>query len=237
MQKHVDGTPFAFNILLNSEREFEGGGTRFYTNDNDYELVELKQGDLVLHSGKTQHAGNAITSGIRYILVGFISLLSKNSPDLIKKTVPKSPFINDFEIKEVYNNNVLSYLINSSIDDDILDYYEKQIEYIKINKSKSNQLNVSSLDLTNEKMDVVEKLVYELYIFHMKRLNLIHNLSDYYVEFWSNINILLPGSPSLLKNIHCDKDEEYYSNKKTLYSPILSTITYYKFIKKKMLQL
>ena len=150
MQKHVDGTPFAFNILLNSEREFEGGGTRFYTNDNDYELVELKQGDLVLHSGKTQHAGNAITSGIRYILVGFISLVSKNCPDLIKKTVPKSPFINDFEIKEVYNKNVLSYLINSSIDDDILDYYEKQIEYIKINKSKSNQLNVSSLDLTNE---------------------------------------------------------------------------------------
>ena len=54
MQKHVDGTPFAFNILLNSEREFEGGGTRFYTNDNDYELVELKQGDLVFFKFDTR---------------------------------------------------------------------------------------------------------------------------------------------------------------------------------------
>jgi hypothetical protein len=224
---HKDGSEFSFNILLNSESEFEGGGTKFFTVNNNYELYKLNQGDMLIHSGKVKHSGNPITSGVRYIIVGFISLLRKNQLSLYSnKNLNQKTFLYDFTFKEIDNINLKSFSINTEKDDDILDYYEKEIDYLKKYNRKSCNLNISSLNLSNENMDVIEKLVYELYIFHMNRLDLIDNINDYTVEFWSNINILTPSAPKFLKLTHTDKCEDYHSKTDILYSPILSTVTY-----------
>ena len=71
---HRDGNLLSFNILLNEHSEFEGGGTIIQHSDGDI-LYNIKKGDLILHSGKIMHSGNKITSGKRYLLVGFISYL------------------------------------------------------------------------------------------------------------------------------------------------------------------
>ena len=78
LNKHKDGNLISFNILLNDKSEFEGGGTTIYFHNNDY-YYKGSQGSLLLHCGKKIHEGNKITSGIRYLLVGFISYLKFNS--------------------------------------------------------------------------------------------------------------------------------------------------------------
>lgn len=67
---HEDGSFITFNILLNSNSEFEGGGTYF----DDGLTVKPNQGDLLIHCGKIKHSGISITKGIRYLLVGFINI-------------------------------------------------------------------------------------------------------------------------------------------------------------------
>lgn len=69
-----------------------------------------------------------------------------------------------------------------------------------------------------------EQLVFELYKFHMKRLNLEDKLNEYYVEFWTNIRFL--NGDTILKPIHIDKDEKLFHSQNELIIPILSTITY-----------
>ena len=56
------------NILLNDTNEFIGGGTYF----EDDITTNLNQGDAIIHSSKTKHAGVEITEGKRYVLVFFI---------------------------------------------------------------------------------------------------------------------------------------------------------------------
>lgn len=75
LEKHRDGSIFSFNILLNNPNEFIGGGTIFEINGNNV-LVHNSQGGVVLHSGQLLHSGNEITSGKRYLLVGFIKYLA-----------------------------------------------------------------------------------------------------------------------------------------------------------------
>ena len=66
---HRDGSVLSFNVLLNQETEFQGGGTYF---DHTKKTVEITQGDCVCHSGTVLHAGRTITSGTRLLLVGFV---------------------------------------------------------------------------------------------------------------------------------------------------------------------
>ena len=72
LEPHRDGCLFSFNILLNSEQEFDGGGTRIIATN---QILIATQGMLTLHSGRVYHEGVAITRGVRYLLVGFITYL------------------------------------------------------------------------------------------------------------------------------------------------------------------
>ena len=69
---HRDGSLLSFNILLNSETEFEGGGTLVKPMNK---VFHLQRGDAFLHSGQVLHGGNAVTKGVRYILVGFVDVI------------------------------------------------------------------------------------------------------------------------------------------------------------------
>lgn len=67
LEPHVDGSEFSFIIALNDN--YMGGGTYFVKNKK---TIHLKKGDIVIFCGQTQHAGLAVTKGVRYILPGFI---------------------------------------------------------------------------------------------------------------------------------------------------------------------
>ena len=69
LEFHTDGSLLSFQILLNDK--FSGGGTIF--SDGTYLTPEI--GDLHIHPGKMKHAGVPITSGKRYLIVGFIQII------------------------------------------------------------------------------------------------------------------------------------------------------------------
>jgi hypothetical protein len=71
LKPHRDGSVLSFNIALNPASEFEGGGTWFASLDD---AVKIDQGQVVSHSSALLHGGHGITTGKRYILVGFVIL-------------------------------------------------------------------------------------------------------------------------------------------------------------------
>ena len=66
--KHTDGNEFSFIIALNDD--YTGGGT-YFTKIKKH--IDLKIGDALIFSGQNEHKGIKISSGIRYILVGFLN--------------------------------------------------------------------------------------------------------------------------------------------------------------------
>jgi hypothetical protein len=70
LEMHEDGSEFSFNVLLSNDSDFDGGGTVF-------EALGLtlgpKRGEVLIHAGRLRHAGAPITSGQRYVLVGFVN--------------------------------------------------------------------------------------------------------------------------------------------------------------------
>jgi predicted 2-oxoglutarate/Fe(II)-dependent dioxygenase YbiX len=67
---HTDDSCLTINILLSDTNEFTGGGTYF----EDDIITHLNQGDAIIHSSQTKHAGVEITEGKRYLLVFFINI-------------------------------------------------------------------------------------------------------------------------------------------------------------------
>jgi|GEM_PF-3918111 len=70
---HRDGSVLSFVLTLSEQSEYTGGGTYY---DESKEIVRGDRGTFVCHCGKRLHSGSAITSGIRYILIGFMSVES-----------------------------------------------------------------------------------------------------------------------------------------------------------------
>lgn len=73
--EHVDGSEITFNIQLNCPTEYTGGGTLLgdpFGNDNN--AIRLDQGRMLCHAGRQKHSGIRINSGVRYILVAFLSI-------------------------------------------------------------------------------------------------------------------------------------------------------------------
>lgn len=69
LELHTDGCLLSFNILLNHESDFEGGGTFIQKCQT---VFQNKQGCALLHDAKLKHAGVPITQGRRLLLVGFV---------------------------------------------------------------------------------------------------------------------------------------------------------------------
>ena len=71
LKPHRDGSVLSFNIALNPASEFDGGGTWFASLDDS---IKIDQGEVVSHSSALLHGGHGISTGRRYILVGFVIL-------------------------------------------------------------------------------------------------------------------------------------------------------------------
>ena len=66
LRLHRDETPISFVVQLNND--FEGGGTYI---ESIQEALRHDTGDLCIHSGWLRHGAKQVTSGVRYVLIGF----------------------------------------------------------------------------------------------------------------------------------------------------------------------
>jgi hypothetical protein len=76
LKPHRDGAVLSFNIALNPASDFEGGGT-WFNSLND--AVKIDEGEMITHASGLLHGGQAITSGKRYIMVGFVIVEDYNA--------------------------------------------------------------------------------------------------------------------------------------------------------------
>jgi hypothetical protein len=104
------------------------------------------------------------------------------------------------------------------------------IEFIKINPKDLVLLDTNP---NKKSYSIVEKFVYELGLFHLKRLGLVNNFftnsqDKYYIEFWFKYEFTSQFQPDnqILHPFHVDKDEELFTKNNILKCPILSTVTY-----------
>lgn len=75
LARHTDEADISFNILLSDT--FQGGGTRFWNRLTGQPFVSVQPsrvGQVLTHSALLNHEGLAVTEGLRYILVGFLSV-------------------------------------------------------------------------------------------------------------------------------------------------------------------
>ena len=99
LREHRDGSELSFVVALNDG--FEGGGTNFIdmnakTMKRKIVLVRPESvGDCVLFCGRHLHSGETITSGVRYILTGFVRVYVED--DAGKKTMV---FIAGWELEQ-----------------------------------------------------------------------------------------------------------------------------------------
>lgn len=70
--QHTDSSAFSFNALLSDPSDFTGGGTSFEFLGNASVALSPAKGSAILHRGALEHTGVPITSGLRYILIGFL---------------------------------------------------------------------------------------------------------------------------------------------------------------------
>lgn len=82
---HRDASLLTLNIALSSPHEFDGGGTYVEGLENHNGLpLRIERGKLLCHSSGIMHAGTAITSGERWVMVLFV--IAKHEAQIARRT-------------------------------------------------------------------------------------------------------------------------------------------------------
>ena len=104
-------------------------------------------------------------------------------------------------------------------------YEEEIINCIKIYEKKQLFL----LDTNKTNFELIEKVVYEIAMFHFERLNIIFDPNEHFIEFWFKNTILKnsDSSPHNINSFHydCDENEKKLNNKQ--FKPLLSCVNYF----------
>ena len=81
LEPHEDGSEFSFVLALNGLAEYQGGGTQFMaTGEVPHPVFRPDVGWASLFSGRNRHCGLPITTGVRYILAGFLAYRPRPLP-------------------------------------------------------------------------------------------------------------------------------------------------------------
>ncbi len=96
-----------------------------------------------------------------------------------------------------------------------------------VNLIRTKPKELVLLDMKKNQFNLIEKMVYELAIFHISRLGLTANLDldEICIEYWFKSETKSDSS-GIVHEFHVDKDEELYIKNKILKCPILSTVTF-----------
>ena len=69
VEMHYDGCVMTFNLMLSDLSEYNGGGTYIRSIRKS---VKLQMGQCLVHPGELYHCGVHISSGKRFLIVGFL---------------------------------------------------------------------------------------------------------------------------------------------------------------------
>ena len=114
---HRDSSILSFILLLSSPNDFSGGGT-YYESLN--ETIKPEQGGLLIHCGKVRHGGLTVTSGTRYILIGFMDVESKKvrqkhpNEDQINNNLLTNKLLDEYNLNIYEKNTTSTYFISKS---------------------------------------------------------------------------------------------------------------------------
>ena len=226
---HQDQSSVSFNILLNNTNEFDGGGTEFYINNKSYKYRN-KQGSGILSFGKVEHKGIPITSGIRYILVGFI--YSIRDPEYVNKVQNKAIknreyFIDKYKDKEkrenrlynIYNTNLIEQINNISL----FKRYKTHNNFTHFNSILNKQLN-NNLDLYKVYDNPIYKNINLNYPGLKKKY---HNPNIYLVDNFLNKDVCKELINKVKNNMQESQIESLNSNNHRTNNKIRSNTVHY----------
>lgn len=107
--------------------------------------------------------------------------------------------------------------------------YSKYEEQILSCIKTYNKKELFLLDTSKTNFELIEKVVYEIAMFHFERLNIIFDPNEHFIEFWFK-NTIFKNSDSYPHNINsfhydCDENEKKLNNKQ--FKPLLSCVNYF----------
>ncbi len=133
-------------------------------------------------------------------------------------------------ISNLYNTILKTRNDILGIDSDDLEQFDSweiqlngKLYEILLDSSKQNYSYI--LDTDKENFNPVEKVVYDLAMFHFERLNIKFNKEIHTIEYW-NKSETIKNYHYNIHNFHVDKDETLLQTKNEYKFPILSTVTY-----------
>ena len=129
LKRHTDSGDISFNVLLNDD--FTGGGTRYWNRatDENY-IIQPTSGEVILSNAMINHEGVKITSGQRYILVGFLNV-DKIDP-FSKESTGLSVFASWFSMVWVLNRAKYGYQRS-------LNRLDKNLDFKNLSQEQKNK--------------------------------------------------------------------------------------------------
>jgi hypothetical protein len=121
-----------------------------------------------------------------------------------------------------------------TIPNNFCEYKEWELENIN-NDELSDYININNkimgetfiLDTNKENFNILEKYVYELANFHLKRLGKKYDPNIYKLEFWfKNEDLKKRRDNKIIHEFHIDRDERSCDEENLQKIPFLSTVTY-----------
>ena len=108
---------------------------------------------------------------------------------------------------------------------DYNNYEEQLISCIKM----SNKKRLNLLDTSKTKIDLMEKVVYDIAMFHFEKMKIKFEPNDHFIEFWFK-NSIFKNNYDYSNNINtfhydCDEHEKNINNKQ--FKPLMSCVSYF----------
>jgi hypothetical protein len=190
LTRHYDAGDISFMLALSERSSYEGGGTDF---DCLNEVLHLEQGDLVVFDASIYHCGVPITTGLRYLLVGFCHT---------KISAIRAVGNLNLNFDPIYGNR-------NSVELWHMKRFEEQSQHLLDAvrdlgmRQEAHMLSPSSswIGCNEDTTCSIASFAKQVFWFHVKRLELEHTMDGGGCEFWTQILDCDPEASDALDSI------------------------------------